>query len=65
MNIYRIEDTITGEPVSDIMGPWLIRSHAQAIDVAKRVATGRGNPQSVIRISGAGAMKCVRIVNPS
>jgi len=63
--IYRIQDTITDEPYSDVMGPALISSYTAACFKAGEQAKRTGNPWSVIRISGAGQVKCVRVVNPS
>lgn len=62
MNLYRI-DTPRG-PVCDILGVRLIRSYKDACDTAHDVADHLHESVSLTRISGAGAMRRVRLIHP-
>lgn len=62
MNLYRL-DTPRG-PVCDILGVRLIRSYAVACDIAHDVADHLQESVSITRISGAGAMRRVRLCHP-
>lgn len=70
MNLYRLDVQVPAEhgggsyPVSDILGPRLIRSHAAAREAGRMAAACSGWPVTLTRISGAGAMRAMATINP-
>lgn len=63
VNLYRL-DTASG-PLTDLLGPRLIRCYASALTVAHDHADAKRERVTVTRISGGGALKVVRVIDPS
>lgn len=63
MNLYRL-DTASG-PLTDLLGPRLIRRYSHAITVASKHCAVHGERVTVTRISGGGALKVVRVIEPN
>ena len=59
--LYRID--LPSGPVTDLLGPCLIRSYYRAVDKAREAAKGAHTPATITRIDNAGHLRAAAVVS--